>query len=122
MIPYKGPFREDDMTQYGTLAISGASGSSYKFTVHSWDTKFNPIGAVYVITKRTEKPGGVGSHTYIYVGQTGDLSERFDDHHKINCFRRNGANCICVHPDANKASHLKKEEDLIQALNPPCNG
>ncbi len=109
------------MAKHGTMTITGQSGTQYAFEVFSWDTNFNDVGAVYVITKRIPKTEGGGSHTYVYVGETGDLSERFDSHHKIECFAQHGANCICVHVESGEKSRLVKESDLIAALNPPCN-
>ncbi len=113
------------MATYGIVTYAGASGAEYEFTACSWDQRFKAAGAVYFITKRTpqpdREPDGVG-HTRIYVGQTEDLSERLDDHHKASCFKQHAANCICVHPDDNENSRLTKENDLIESYHPPCNG
>lgn len=76
---------------------------------------------VYIITKRVAKAGGGGSHTYLYVGETGDLSTRFDGHHKQECFDEHGANCIGIHLDASEDSRLEKESDLHDAGEWPCN-
>ena len=101
--------------------LTGKSGKKYKFLVYALGTEFKPVGAVYAITKRVPNRAG-GSHTVIYIGQTADLSERFDDHHKATCFTRNGANCIGVHQEASEARRLAIEKDLIDAYDPPCNG
>jgi predicted GIY-YIG superfamily endonuclease len=104
------------------LPLIGASGVTYNFNVHSKDVTFKALGAVYVITRRYQKQGSITfTHDIIYIGQTKDLSSRFYDHHRETCFNRNNWNCICVHQDANEASRLKKEADLIAAQNPPCN-
>ena len=59
----------------------------------------------------------------IYIGQTGDLSERFDGHHKMPCIKRNGATHIHVHTSSSDEDVRKREEsDLIRKWNPPCNG
>ncbi len=109
------------MAQYGDITYTGQSGTKYQFETYSWDATFSEVGAVYVITKRITKPEGGGSHTRIYIGQTSDLSERFDNHHKLSCFERHGANCVCVHVDNNENSRLAKEADLIAASTAPCN-
>ena len=109
------------MAELGTLTLTGQSGNKYKFTVYSWGTGFQSFGAIYYISKRTEKPDGTGTHSEIYIGQTGDMSERFDNHHKASCFRQHGVNAISAHGDENENSRLRKEEDLIDALHPPCN-
>lgn len=76
------------------------------------DTSFKALGAVYFVTRRVPKPEGGGSHTYLYVGETGDLSTRFDDHHKQTSFDQHNANCIGIHLDSSQKSRLSKESDL----------
>jgi len=110
------------MSKLGTLTLKGQSGTEYDFNVYKWDTDFEDIGAVYYISKRTEKPDGYGTHTKIYIGQTGDMLERFGDHHKSECFENHDVNAISIHQEANESTRLTIEEDLIDALNPPCNG
>jgi len=110
------------MSKIGTLTLTGQSGNKYDFNVYAWGTDFNDFGAVYYVSKRTIKSDGIGSHTEIYVGETGDMSERFDNHHKAQCFKNNGANAISAHQDDDEDSRLQKETDLINALDPPCNG
>ncbi len=109
------------MSKYGDITFRGQTGRGYEFEAYPWNTTFNEVGAVYVITKRSAKPEGGGTHTRIYIGQTSDLSERFDNHHKISCFERHDANCICVHVDNKKGSRLTEEADLIAASSTPCN-
>lgn len=96
--------------------------SIYNFSVYPWDTEFTALGAVYVITRRTADIYGGGSHSFIYIGQTGDLSERFDNHHKADCFRKNGANCICIHEEGNEQKRLAIESDLLDVNDTACNG
>lgn len=109
------------MAKLGALTISSASGMLYEFRAYSWDSVFKAMGVVYVITKRVANRGGRASHTYIYVGETADLSERFDNHPKLDCFKRHNANCICVHADANQASRLRKQAAILRAYTFPCN-
>ena len=109
------------MARIATLTLTGISGTKYQFNVYPLGTNFKATGAVYAITKRTVKPDDGGSHDEIYVGQTHDISERFDNHHKADCFTRYNANCVCIHQDDNENSRLAKENDLIQAYDLPCN-
>ena len=109
------------MTKLGTLTLKGASGQTYDFTTYSYDETFNAVGAVYEITRRQKKLTGNYGHTPIYIGETSNLSTRFDDHHKEWCFTEHNANCKCVHLDADEDSRRKKEADLIDYYNPPCN-
>ena len=64
----------------------------------------------------------VDIHTRIYVGQTEDLSIRFDNHHKQDCFDRHNKNCICVYGEQDENNRLLIEQDLIETYGPPCNG
>ncbi len=109
------------MAKFGKLTLKGASGQTFDFTVYSYDTEFKAVGAVYGITRRQKKPDGNYNHATIYIGETGDLSTRFDSHHKQLCFTSHHANCKCIPPDANEDSRRRKEADLIDNYNPPCN-
>lgn len=110
-------------SKIGTLILKGASGTEYKFLVYPIGTSFKSIGGVYYISKRTKKSDGVGgTHSQVYIGETGDLSERFDNHHKADCFVKNNANCISVHTNNSKTERLYIEKDLIDNYNPSCNG
>ena len=101
-----------------TIIMQGRSGATYEFTVYPWGTPFKPLGGVYsVLRARTD-----GRYDVIYVGQTGDLSERFDDHHKAGCFSRERARRIGVHVESEEQRRLAIESDLIANYNPPCNG
>jgi hypothetical protein len=109
------------MAKIGTLTLTGASGNQYSFNVYPTDTGFKSMGAVYYISKRIEKEDGTGTHTKIYIGQTGDLSERFDSHHKESCFKKHNANCVSILQESSEKTRLEIEGDLIEAYTPPCN-
>ena len=58
----------------------------------------------------------------IYIGETGDLSDRFDNHHRMPCIKREGATHICTHKSsANKETRRTEEVDLIGNYDPICN-
>jgi len=109
------------MASIGIINFKGSSGQSYEFDIYPWRTSFNPIEAVYVITKRYKTSDGDYNHKVVYIGQTEDLSERFDNHHKADCFTKYNANCICIHKEKSKSEREKIEEDLISHYNPLCN-
>lgn len=109
------------MSKLATLTLKGASRKKYDFNVYPIGTTFARVAAVYAVTNRTRQPDGGYRHKVIYIGQTGNLPERFDDHHKAACFQRHSANCICVHRDGNERSRRVKESDLIKGYDPPCN-
>jgi hypothetical protein len=108
------------MAKLSTVTFQGKSGSKYDFDVWPMDQTFKDVGAVYAVTRRYQD-GNTDSHDIIYVGETGDLSTRFDNHHKADCFTEHKANCICTHLDSKESSRLAKEEDLVKKHNPPCN-
>lgn len=110
------------MAKFGTIKIKGASGKSYEFAAYPSDTPFKAIGAVYAVTKRTPAEQGGGFHTFLYIGETGDLSTRFDNHHKQACFDKRGANCICVRPTDDQNDRLETENDILSNRHTwPCN-
>ena len=109
------------MAKFGTITFTGFSGLKYEFTAHSRDTKFSAVGAVYFMTKRQKSGGGGNSHTLIYVGETGDLSNRPLNHHRTACFDKEGANCACIYIEGSKSKRLEIETDLRDYYDPPCN-
>jgi hypothetical protein len=110
------------MAKIGDMELVGASGVPYKFEVYHSSVTFAKVGGVYSVTKRVVT-GGKTAHSLIYVGETDNLRERFQGHHRQDCFDRNGANSICVHRDDRKESRLQKEADLSANKNYPwtCN-
>jgi hypothetical protein len=109
------------LARLGTINLKGASGASWTFEVYRRDTAFRALGAVYVQSVRRQKADGGGSHQFIYVGQTGDLSNRPLNHHKKGCFDRAGANALLIYVEANERTRLAIERDLTASLDPPCN-
>ena len=101
-----------------TIVPKGASEASYRFTVFPWGTNFNPIGAVYLILRK-EFSGG--KYTILYVGQTGDLSDRFNGHHKQHCFDNNRKSHIGVLREGLESRRLNIESDLIGNYQTACN-
>jgi len=99
-----------------TLTLRGKSGTNYEFTVYPWGTQFKPVGAVYAVFRK-ESDG----YVVVYIGQTADLSERFDDHHKQWCFDNHRKSHIGVHLESSEKKRLAIEQDLIANYHPPCN-
>ncbi len=109
------------MAKLSILTLKGASGQTYDFEVYSYDSDFNALGAVYAITRRTQKNDGNYKHTLIHIGETGDLSTRYNGHHNEDCFFQHNANCTCIHLDDDENSRLATKADLIAKYNPRCN-
>lgn len=108
------------MTSFPALTFSGKSGKSYNLSGYTLNTQFKPVGAIYALCKQYLS-NGKNQYEVLYIGQTGDLSNRFDDHHKMPCALGNGANCIYVLTEKNEKTRFQIEADLIQAFSPPCN-
>lgn len=101
------------MSNTAQINATGASGATYTFTIYPLNTSFTVVGGVYLILKQ---------NTVLYVGQTGDLSERFDSHHKESCWRRHQADRMAVIGVSTERERLQIEADLIKSHNPVCNG
>jgi len=93
-----------------TIMWEGASGTEYKYWTYDIGyNNFDPVPANYTFAKET-KPK---THSPIYIGETEDISERFDYHHKIDCIKRNGATHIHAHKSSdNKNVRVAEEQDL----------
>ncbi len=104
------------MSKVDTILLKGSSGISYNFDVYPWRAPFKSLGAVYAVLNRN-----ANNYSTLYIGQTSDLSTRFENHHKQGCFDRNGKTHIGIHLDSSAASQLAKERDLVVNYNPVCN-
>jgi len=100
------------MAKIADYTVSGKSGSKYTFGMYEYPGTWKPVAAVYIITKRAVGADGKGKHTNIYVGQTSNLSERQEDHHKQDCFKRHAANCIGVLTEKDEQRRLDIEADI----------
>lgn len=109
------------MAKIADYSVTGASKRIYTFEVYPYNSQWNEVAAVYVVTKRTPKTGGGGSHTNIYVGQTDNLKERHSGHHKEDCFKSEGANCLSVLREDSEEKRLDIESDILEGGYWPCN-
>ncbi len=109
------------MTKLASITLKGESGAEYQFNVYPRSDSFKALGAVYFVTKRTVGADGNGTHKWIYVGETGDLSSRPLNHHRKACFDKYSANCVCILADGDHDKRLAIETDLRRNYDPPCN-
>lgn len=98
------------------ITLTGASGTQYQFFLYLWGTPFQALGGVYAVMRAEGN-----RYPIIYVGQTGDLSERCENHHQAACFSMNRKTHIAVLPENSEARRLTIETDLRRKYNPPCN-
>ena len=96
----------------------GKSGTNYTYKIYPLDTSFKAIAGNYCFAKEVQP----NKWRPIYFGETGDLSTRFDNHHKMDCVTKNGADSIHVHANNSSNARLDEEADLIAKWDPVCNG
>ena len=99
-----------------TITLEGCSGNSYEFTISEKETNFNSVGGVYYVTKIINN-----THYRIYLGITNDLSLRFNNHHKEDCFAKNKATHICILRESSEEKRKIIEEDILCKHSFPCN-
>lgn len=99
------------------VTVKGLSGTQYDFDVYPWGTEFKPTGGLYLVLKKQPD----GRYAILYIGQTGNLSERFDNHHQSACFTRNGKTHIAVRGEGSEQRRLAIETDLIRNYQTSCN-
>jgi hypothetical protein len=111
------------MATYGGITFNGKSGEKYYFKAWPFATRFNPLGAVYFVTKRgfNDNTYRRASHESIYIGQTADLTGPLAPPAQLACFEKHGANCICVYVNANEEQRLAVARDLMAAHHTTCN-
>jgi hypothetical protein len=111
------------MTTFGGITFSGKSGEKYYFKAWPLQTRFNPLGAVYFVTKRAfnDKTYRRASHESIYIGQTTDLTAPLAPPAQLACFDKHGANCVCVYVEAAEERRLAIAQDLLAAHRTTCN-
>ncbi len=100
----------------------GASGKEYLYSAysvgdHNIERSFENVPGNYIFAKKTV----LGDFSPIYIGQSGNISERLDDHHKNSCIRRRGATHIFLHRNDDENARLAEESDLLGNSDPPCN-
>lgn len=106
------------MSDEPKITWMGKSGKGYTYWLYKIDTNFDAVPANYIFCKETAE----NKVQAIYIGETGDLSERFDNHHRMPCIKREGATGICTHKSSGDGDVRRSEEsDLIANYNPTCN-
>lgn len=101
-----------------TIQWPGKSGRKYKYWIYEIGQSLKAEPGNYIFAKETSPD----KWTPVYIGETQDLSERFDNHHKMACIRQHGGTHICVHTSgSSRAARQAEEDDLISYWNPPCN-
>lgn len=108
---------------FPTVVGHGISGREYRFVAYPWGSDFLPTEALYTFARKD----AISSWFVLYVGETSDASVRISRdlhlHHKAADALARGATHILFLPFAGSDLERRRaEQDLIDALNPPCNG
>lgn len=111
-----------------TLKLIGVSGKQYDFSLFSFDDYvdikryFNNVPALYIFVRLTTDKQRY--EEVIYLGETGDVRTRYDNHHKENCIKSRNANCIGFYQEDGfdvETNRKVAEKDLLDAKNFHCN-
>ncbi len=110
------------MAKLGNATFTGLSGQTYNSVVFPFNIKFKAgIGAVYVVSKRTENEDGQMAHDWFYVGSAGDMRDQFAMHPNTFQFEKYEVNAICVIREDDTAKRKEIYEDLVHKLKPLIN-
>lgn len=109
------------MPSLGHATFDGKSGQAYRFRVYPWGAKLRPLSGLYIVANRCRDGAGKYQHIPLYVGETEDLSQPLQQHHKAAELERQDANSICLQSDGSEESRVRKQQDLVTALRPVCN-
>ena len=106
------------MGDLGIHLWTGQSGQKYRYTVYMFGTVFGPGPANFIYARELR----AGHYLPVYIGQTQDLSEPFEDPLALECMRQSRVTHIHVrHSDAREEVRRAERSDLISAFSPPCN-
>jgi hypothetical protein len=91
----------------------------YTYAVHQIGAPLGSRPGNYIFARETTP----GEWQPVYIGETGDLGEQFDNHRAMSCITRAGATHIHIHGNNAGVDGRRQEEgDLIRRWSPPCNG
>jgi len=106
------------MDDLGIHVWTGQSGQKYRYTVYMFGTVFGPGPANFIYARELR----AGQYVPVFIGQTQDLSEPFEDSVALECMKQTRVTHIHVRPtDARDEIRRAERSDLISVWNPPCN-
>ena len=101
-----------------TIQWAGKSGKTYLYYIYEIGHGLKAEAGNYLFAKETNP----GYWKPVYIGQTGDLDQRLENHEKEDCALENGATHIHAHLNhAGEAARKAEEKDLILQWQPICN-
>ena len=102
-------------------AVFRGKKEQYDFKVFALNEKFEPIPAVYIISKRKTDRHKRGHHALICIGETASIADELKRHRKGKCVKKHQANVVSILPEADEKRRLKIEIDLKAAHTVACN-
>lgn len=93
----------------------------YDFKVFELNDIFEPIPAVYIISKRKTDRNKRGHHALICIGETASIADEIKRHRKGKCVKKHAANVVSILPEADAKMRLRIETDLKAAHSVACN-
>ncbi len=97
----------------------GKAGRFYTYQIYKLPHNFKALPGNYIFAKETRPTRWIP----IYIGESTDLSEPFDQHHAMPCIQEYLATHIHAHANIEGlAARQAEEQDLIARWEPPCNG
>jgi hypothetical protein len=106
------------MGDLGIYLWTGQSGQKYRYTVYMFGTAFGPGPANFIYARELR----AGQYVPVYIGQTQDLSEPFEEPLALECMKQSRVTHIHVrHSDNREEVRRAERSDLISIWNPPCN-
>lgn len=116
------------MMNFQPTIWAGVSGREYEFTIFPWPAVLPSYGGIYIFgrSEMSVVPALLGQNgstvmRTIYIGQTSDLSERFDHHHAMPRIRAAGPTHIMVHYRSDETARFMIEADLCRRWRPTAN-
>lgn len=99
-----------------TITISGKSKRTYKFDLYPKSYSWNSVAGVYLVLRQS-----MSKYDPIYIGETSDLGDRFQNHHKRTCFERNGWTHLGFLHEKNLKKRRAIESDILGNYKWYCN-
>jgi len=106
------------MAELPTVLWRGFSRKEYRYWIYPIGTAFEKGPGNYVFAKETRPTFWAP----VYVGETEDLSTRFDNHEKLPCIMHNNATHLHIHAgSSSKYVRMEEKADITLKYDPPCN-
>ena len=99
------------------LTVYGASRRQYQFEILPRHDPQPAVPGCYIFARKESD----NRYTLIYIGFTGDLSERFTNHHMWPCIVNHRATNLCVYFTESRGAADFIEKDLLANYETECN-